>query len=357
MKKFILILMFLLTSIVSNSQVVVSQEIYYRNEKVTPENFKKFKATTTIFILSNIYEKEKYVKILTDSWKVTPFEVVNIDDFDFKNYLSDKYSFAMLNAKSWSEPGRGPILFSAIEFFILDNVKISKKIEKVKNDYNKFQDLIKDNKIYVAGIHLSHDFAFIDLTINNVRTPQVITLSFIKSEYNTRYFNSPERNRKNDLFIFKVYSEKCFLNYNLGYLKNYFQTVSSLISSEKSFELRETESNQELNNLRKEVLFVPDFVKLKFNPMSIKETELTSDEVNKIFSNYEYKYKLISTSDLETKILNKENFYYLDYVKVNNEKFVQIKNSLTGSIVLRYNDAAYNFKDNDMKKINKEINK
>lgn len=342
------------TTFMGNSQVVISGDIYTRHDNVSLENFKKFKNTTTIFILSNLYKKEDYEKVLNETWKVTSFQIVNIKNFDFKNYLDDKYSFVQLKSRAWSEQGRGPISFSAIEVFLLDNTKILKKFDKIKDKFDKCQELYQDNKIFIGGVHLSPNFPFLERTVDGIRGKVTV---FSQSNYDTKNINAPDVKDGFPKEMWnKVFNEKSFLNFDLGHLKNYFQKINALITEEKNYELRKLEKEGDLKKLKNEILFIPDFVKLEYHPVRIKETERNSEDLKELLGDYKYKYQLASVAEIEKKILNNDNFYYLDYVKVNNEKFVQIKNSLTGNVVLRYSDVGYNLEDDDFKKITKEIN-
>ena len=79
------------------SQISVNETHNGGLEKVSEENFERFKNSKTIFILSNAYETDVYKKILDESWSVTPYEIVNIEDFDVHNYLCESYSFVDIN--------------------------------------------------------------------------------------------------------------------------------------------------------------------------------------------------------------------------------------------------------------------
>ena len=89
-------ILLLLITFQSYSQVSVGPRHIGKSEKFKKGVLDKFKSTETIFLLSNIYEKEVYEKILKDSWDVTPYKVVDLESFEIENYLSNKYSVAQL---------------------------------------------------------------------------------------------------------------------------------------------------------------------------------------------------------------------------------------------------------------------
>ena len=55
-----------------------------------PGYFKKgelerFKNTETIFVLSSVYDRAEYERILRDSWDVTPYRIIDLHNFDIYN--------------------------------------------------------------------------------------------------------------------------------------------------------------------------------------------------------------------------------------------------------------------------------
>lgn len=74
---------------------------------------------------------------------------------------------------------------------------------------------------------------------------------------------------------------------------------------------------------------------------------------------YNYKYEVISDEELNNKILNNEELYYLRYVRMNAERFLQVVNSKTGEIIYRnyITGMSYNIKSKDIKELNDKIKK
>jgi hypothetical protein len=95
MKLKILLLLFI--TLKSYSQVSVGPKHTGKSKKFKKGVLAKFKNTETIFLLSNVYDKNEYEKILKDSWNVTSYKIVDFEGFDIENYLSNKYSIAQLD--------------------------------------------------------------------------------------------------------------------------------------------------------------------------------------------------------------------------------------------------------------------
>ncbi|ESU27187.1 hypothetical protein FLJC2902T_21600 [Flavobacterium limnosediminis JC2902] len=376
MKKQILLLLTLLSMAVSNSQVSVSESYKGRLKKFDTEVFKKFKGTTTVFILSNAYDKSAYEALLKSVWTVTPFEVVSPNDFDYVNFLTDKYSFAHLRSfchksQSTYDPKTGRhtggstfFLTSLIDFYMLDLDKINKKIDKIKNNEEKLYDLISDNKIELGAIFLSSNTEMLALANQNF-TPGPDFGSVSKSRpYYSAYSNKlnlmdRELSDYEKKMHALVYDKNSFKTYSLGYLKNSFQQINTLIDKEEFVWVYEEDfKTDEIKNLKNATLYFPEYIKIKYKPTKFIDEEWDSSELIEIISNYNYKNEFISQDDLDNKIKNDEDFYYLRFTKVNNQKFFQIVNGKTGNVI--YSDYAtglteYNIKEKDFKKLSKAI--
>lgn len=95
MKLKIFVLLLLIT-FQGYSQISVSARHIGKSSKFEKGVLEKFKNTETIFLLSGIYDKSEYDKILKTSWNVTPYKIVDSENFDIEDYISDKYSIAQL---------------------------------------------------------------------------------------------------------------------------------------------------------------------------------------------------------------------------------------------------------------------
>jgi hypothetical protein len=145
-------------------------------------------------------------------------------------------------------------------------------------------------------------------------------------------------------------------NWGPGYLKNYLQSLRALLEAGQERSLFKGEQNlQQLRNLKKQTLYVPDYVLIKFKKFSGDES--TRHEESDIFKPYKLPYELVSSSALNKKILEStEPFYYLVYIKSSTDKYVSVYNSQTGELVYTsYTPISYNIKDDDIEKLAKAV--
>jgi hypothetical protein len=146
----------------------------------------------------------------------------------------------------------------------------------------------------------------------------------------------------------------------LGYLKNYFQLINDKLKSQTAnFAYTNDFDKSKIQVLKNVTLYVPDYMKIKYNGWTRKDTVLENPD--ELFEKYEYKYEFIDSDELSEKILAAtEDFYYLTYVKVNANKFVNVVNGKTGEVIFSLHDSglgAYHLKDKDFGKLNDAVKK
>ncbi|MFL0073925.1 hypothetical protein, partial [Tenacibaculum maritimum] len=292
----------------------------------------KFKNTETIFLLSNIYEKEVYEKILKDSWNVTPYKVVDLESFEIENYLSSKYSVAQLAGLKRSGGG-STSLFTYIDFKIYDSDAIFKKLEKLspKKRKKKKQDIINKNSSNIARFYI-----------------------FPKDDFIRTSLSSNIGKIVNSLF-----TDDVFFNYKPGFLKNYFQKINNLIKNEDIYWMYEDDYLPELKKLTNNKLYIPSYMTIKYSGWMGQDSEEDDENIKDIFRKYDYGYEIISDEEISNKILNNEEFYYLRYVRMNTERFLQVVNSKTGEIIYRdyIMGLSYRIKSKHIKKLSRKIKK
>lgn len=145
-----------------------------------------------------------------------------------------------------------------------------------------------------------------------------------------------------------------FKNWGAGVLSNYLQQLCNLLEKGNEYTAKtEIANTAELQKMAGSTLFVPDYVLTKFSKNSDDESKKYPEK--EIFDGYTLAYQVISTAELNEKIVNSTTpFYYLLYVKTPSEKFVTVTNAQTGEIIyLGYTAAATNFKSADLKAIQK----
>ena len=340
MKKTVLIKLLLLLTIAVNAQISVSSSHFGSTKKIEKEDLERFKKTETIFLLSNVIDKAVYEDILKKNWTVTPYKIININEFDIRNYIDDKYSFVNISGtimENYSSSGYfksgATKIFTYVDIFMFDNEKKAKELAKVERKSEKKQKeyhLFEKHKIAIARFYLAPNGTFIyDLFMGKKTVDELAT---------------------------SIYTDNCFYNYSPGFLKNYFQKINNVIAANEGYWMYGTDFDSEVRKLATQTLYIPDYFKLECQPMSRDKV----DGPIKLLKDYKYKYEFLKDVDLDNKIQNGEEFYYIRYVRMNAEKFIQIVNSKTGNIVYREyitGVMSLGLDNGDIKNINKAIDK
>lgn len=153
-----------------------------------------------------------------------------------------------------------------------------------------------------------------------------------------------------------------FCNGMKGNIKNMIQFFNSELpkNNAKKF-LTDMPPAEELNNLKKDTLFMPNCWYGGPGTMLVDEkekyTRATEKFIEDIITGYSYKIKLITREELNRKILNaQKNFYYLNYIQSSADKSVSVINGFTGDVVYsEITRKSYLFKEKDLKKIEEAI--
>ena len=306
MKK-MLTFLFLLSCTYASAQINIGT--FKKNEKSDKEQFQKFKKTTTIFVLSDVYEKEQYEEILKETWNLTPYVLINHEDFNMLDYMEEgKYSFVTLSGErtQYNHPEKGPQIhvYYKLYFFLFD-------LAKIKED---FSDDLKDKKIN----QISSDYRD---GVANIRL-------FAERSY---FFEAVEHTKEDLEKTFdKMFTEDVFHNYQIGILKNYFQAVNQLLKDEaRRFYLSEF-TTTELKSLKIETLYIPEYVKyINGN----KKNSRSDKAVNNLLATYKFEAELIDEKTLSQKILNGEKIYYLRFSWFSGVRYIEIVNGETGEVI------------------------
>lgn len=333
--KRVLLFFMLISSIKNYSQVAITE--------FEKGQLEKFKSTTTIFVLPQLNKKEEYEKILKEVWTITSFKVVDFKDFNHLDFVEGNYSFAEF-VGDLSRTSQGTTyLHTNLVVSILDREKFKKEFQKLKIDdkkYNKkVRDLINENLIYIARAPLCVNNKFLREALGSI---DLMKLKF-PDEKMVELYN-------------KMYTEESFTNTNLGMLKNYFQLINQFVSKGESLGLHDDFTTPEIKNLKDSTLYIPEAYMMEYNAWKFSEKLRDEKDIKKLLEDYKYKFQFIKDEDLEKKILNNEEIYYLRYVSMNANKYLQVVNAKTGDpSYYLYSGLTYNLKDDDFKKINKAI--
>ena len=334
LKKLFLVV-FLFTQVQLFSQVSVAPKHIGGSGEFENNEWQKFKNTTTIFVLSNVHDPAVYKEILNKVWTVTPFELVSFEDFERSNYFGSQYSIAELGGfkriKQMKTGGNGTSLFTYVDFYLYDGGEIREELQGLseKKFERKYRGVVSDAKINIARFYVYPKDDFIKTSL------------------------SKEMNE----IVNSMYSDPIFFNYSPGMLQNYFQKINDNIEREKETSMYGFDYLPALKNLAQQTLYVPSYIGIRYNPWKLSDGEVDPEYIEKIFNKYEYAYQVISDEELNQKILNGEDFYYLRYARMNAERFLQVVNAKTGEIVFKLyvTGLSYKIKPKHLKEIRKSI--
>lgn len=325
-----LIIFLVFFSIENYAQISVAPRHIGPSGKFKKGVLKEFKNTETIFLLSNIFSREEYENILKDSWTVTPYKIVEPHELNLEDFYSGKYSIAQMSG--FKRIGKSTSLFVYVDLKTYDSEAITKKLSKLseKKREKKMQEILDDNSNNIARFYL-----------------------FPKDDF-IRTIYKP----MNEIVI-SLFTEDVFFNYKPGFLKNYFQKMNNLLEDEEISWMYSKDYLPELKKLKSNKLYIPSYLTTKYQGMYGSDSEEGNERIEKLFKNYSYEYEIIDTDLLSEKIMNKEALYYIRYVRMNAERFIQVVNSITGEIIYRdyMTGMSYNIKPKHINEINNKINK
>lgn len=342
MKSILLVIMFVL-SVENYAQVAVTPSERGANEEFKKGQLENFKTTTTVFVLPEMYKKEEYEKVLKEVWTVTSFKVVDFKDFKHLDFVNGSYSFAEIFGDLLRTSSGTMYLHTNLGIKVLSKEKFEKEFRKLKTDdknYDKkLRDVINESLSYVARIPLCPTNEFLRNALGSL---DLMKLKFPEEKMGKLYG--------------EMYAKVSFTNVNLGMLKNYFQQINQIITKGEHCGLYEDFVNPKIKNLKESILYIPEVYMMKYDAWRFSETLRDEKEIKKLLEDYKYKFQFIKDEDLEKKILDNQDIYYLRYVSMNGNKYLQIVNAKSGDPAYYIYDAmSYNLKDDDFKKINKAI--
>lgn len=314
----IILILFVLTNI-SNAQISISNV----------KDIEKVKNTTTYVAMQDPNDpvSKKYVEIFKKYWTFSKIEFIKYKDIN--QYLNENSSFLNLGGyvtnvhsyKLYENGGRSAGINWENTHLYLELWVCSEKFLKKKEDVKEFKE--KDKK-QIARLELYTDF-------ETLRTPE-------------------------NLFLTNYSCDNHVRNWGEGILKNHIQNVIMYLEKAKEKTLFSPIINDlDIKKLQNNILFIPDYVFTKFNAFTGDESKRHNEK--EILEDYKLKYQIVTTKQLNEKILNdQEPFYYLQYIKSSTDKYVSIINSRTGEVIYSsYTPASYNLKSGDLKDLYKKI--
>ncbi|POY40165.1 hypothetical protein C3L50_05830 [Flavobacterium alvei] len=322
MKRNIQIILFLLLINLSFTSKVSAQIAIDNIEELS-----KIKGGTTYVAMKdpNAEKSKEYVEIFKNNWTYTKLEFIKYTDIT--KYIAPGNSFLTLSGyvtdvqmmSLYNNGIRPGIDYSHTHIFL--------QLWTVDDNYFKKNKEFNDkDRIQIARLELYTDFETI-----------VRPSNLYQNDYD---------------------ADNHIRNWGPGILKNHIQNLNTYLNTGKKKSLFSDILNEkEIKKLASETLYIPDYILVKFNKFTGDESAKLKEE--ELLEDYKFKYKMLSTKELNDKILSDtKGFYYLQYIKSSTNKYISVINSLTGEIIYSiYVPVSYNLKSDDLKDLSKIIQK
>lgn len=311
-KSFLISIILLFATSTIYSQIAVGIDLRDKSKKtISKDAFNQLKNKKTVFVVDD-HNIESYTKMINEVWNFNSYIILSRKAFDKSTYKNEKYAIfelkGFLQKKTYNDGSvyNKPFVFYSYYHFV-------KKGKKFKS------------KSIAA--------AFLEPTKEGAD-------NFIEE----LSFSNLDRN---------------FINYGLGYLKNYLQLIQRKLKNQERFSAYDAYVNKkEIKKLKNYVLYAPKKFNIKNESDRVNEmNEIKASDYEKVLQTYAYDYQIIEPDELNSKILNaKESIYYLQYLTINAKKFINIINAKTGVIIYKeYNTFSGRFKEKNIERINKFI--
>ncbi|MEE9363824.1 MAG: hypothetical protein V3U92_14580 [Cellulophaga sp.] len=343
------VLFFLLNSFGVFAQVNIGKSKSPLNLYVSAhkqETFDKLKNIETIFVVPNsVLDKEKLKEAIKEVWTFNKITFVEEE-------LSDE------------EPKKYDPL-NSIKQYILPNKMVIWLVDNVYSK-QKFGGIGGPN-IRTVGAYIS--FKFKAVIFENIKKNKKGKLKYDNVTIAEIFFTPNIRLRQDvshsvggkmkfgslDKINEKYGEEPGLYNFNLGYVKNYFQELNQRLSNSQNLKIEDgIKKIKKLKELKRKTLFVPKWSLMKYKAMAATYGKTRTAE--ELFGKYGHKYEILSNAEINSKIMNGDDFYYLMHTQFNQKRIISIIHSTTGEIIYLDEKGSYNINDSDMKVLGKLIN-
>lgn len=294
------------------AQVTVGASQFGKFKDFRKGEYDALRGKTTLFVVDDL-EVDVFKAMVKEVWTFNAYDVIPRSDYFAEAYKNNKYAPFVAEGFVRTVTSKSGMMtdyyYVYLHFYHYD-IKKKKNKDKVK-------------KRTMGGVFLSADGTTIRTTIA------------------TKTFGN-------------LYEE--YHNYGLGYLKNQLQLINRELEDDGYYWAYDSDENKkQLKKLKKMTLYVPDYLKGNMNAWTGEDGK--KEDPDDLFKKYDHPYEWISKEMLNDKIMNaSEEFFYLSWVRVNSQKFVNVINGLTGEIIYEdYEILAYNIKRNDITRLNTKI--
>ncbi|NQY28610.1 MAG: hypothetical protein HRT69_03975 [Flavobacteriaceae bacterium] len=338
MKKIILSLLIILVTNNFYAQVNIGKSKSWANiyvSELSNKQFDEIKNLKTIFVIPNGLDKDTIKQIIDEVWTINDIKFIAKNNFEASKFSNN----------------------AVIE--LIDDEGFKKRIKRTEPYNGSVATGLEQQKDKTIGEYIVFNFSLFIPSQKKAVAQIFFTPNIKKREVIT---NSSDRKSALEKALIKNKQKKNkeisgFYNFDLGYIKNYFQCLNENLNNNINIQSEDTYVDEnEIKNLKESTLFTPDWMMKRYDPFS--STIKKIDKPEKYFSKYNYDYKVITNKDLNEKILEgKDDFYYLMHTQVNGDKIVSVINGKTGNIIYRKTTRmSYNIKSKDISFLNKQIN-
>jgi hypothetical protein len=220
-----------------------------------------------------------------------------------------------------------------------------------------------------TGATVSNDYYHLDLwTIRDVydaSLPQSkSTFTVATAELYNKEIGMGGVSYKNGGDFTSVYFRDDFCNGMNGNIKNMIQFLNEHIKQNETRKLlQDMQPSQELANLAKETLYIPNYWYGSHGTMIENESvnagayRKTAKYIDEVVASYPYKAQLVSRDLLDSLILNaNKNVYYLNYIQSSADKIISVVNGLNGNLIYsEITRKSYKIKNDDLIKLGSAI--
>ena len=325
MKKMIL-LFTLFTSMYAHAQINVgSKAISTGNDagRLSENDINELKKTTTLFTLQwkDYDHVQDFEKVIAEVWKVTKYKIIKPNEM--AQYTGKEgYSF-----------------FSFGGYYL-----------------EKTHSITQQKSLFT--IHLTYDLWMPDINKKGIMKGEDFYSRTMMSPDADAFKQALTKYRSNfsERMMEYVYRDAVFNNWGAGFLKGYLSTINDYLSSADMRGIYTSDQDDDaLKKLKTDTLYIPDYVNTHFSPYTGAEKDDDKDESD-IKEYYPHPVKYVTAQQLNEMIVARNDaFYYMVYVRIASDKFVDVYRNEKGMVFARYTPMSYNFKNKDISKIDNAI--
>ncbi|MFD1014866.1 hypothetical protein [Winogradskyella rapida] len=356
MKKTILLVTCLLSIFSVYSQVNIGRKRGLGNLYVVEHKDKLYDVigkTTTYFVVPETLDFDETKKTIEEIWTFNTIKFISEKDYESGDFIATDNSIIKFQDKNYIKTKEtmglndkrmvGVVDLYKFQMFYFKEVT-KKNNGKIKKDIGQIAEIIfTPNTYYRFLANKVEDTGDFKVGYVKKSTPFGTSLEDVKME------------TTDDGNSYKLLLDPESYNFNLGYIKNYFQILNNKLIARQSLKIRDDiKDKDKLKVLKSKTLYAPHWLLKKYSTIKLKVTGILKPE--ELFEDYKYKFQILSNEELNSKILNKEDFYYLMHTTYNGEKVVSIINSLSGEIIYSTVDNSSDLIEaSDLKTISKLI--